>query len=182
MNNEIIKSIMHPIRIKIIQELNLKKQATTKEILEACTDCSQATLYRHLKVLLKHGIIEVVQENNVNGILEKVYSLSTNANERIVGDPKNLSRDDYLSLFTQFITSLLSDFSTYMNHDKALDNVENQIGFSSSTLLLTDTEFQEMFKEIARIVMKYMNNQPKDGRKMRKLSQVVTTKLPKNKK
>jgi hypothetical protein len=39
-----------------------------------------------------------------------------------------------------------------------------------------------MFKEIAQIVMKYMNNQPKDGRKMRKLSQVVTTTLPKNKK
>jgi DNA-binding transcriptional ArsR family regulator len=181
MKTDIIKSIMHPIRIKIIQELNIRKQATTKEILKACGDCSQATLYRHIKTLLKHEIIEIVQENNVHGIIEKVYALNTETNEKILGDPKALSREDYLKLFTHYMLSLLADFSTYMKNDDALNNIENQIGFSSSTLLLTDQEFQEMFKEIGQTIMKYMNNQPKEGRKLRKVSQVVTTTLKKNK-
>jgi hypothetical protein len=38
-----------------------------------------------------------------------------------------------------------------------------------------------MFKEIAQTMMKYMNNQPKEGRKLRKVSQVVTTIMKKNK-
>jgi len=178
LKKDAIKSMMHPIRIKIIQELSLKGEATTKDILSACSDCSQATLYRHIKALLKNGIIEVAHENQVHGIIEKVYKLKSDAPETILGDPKDLTREDYLDLFSQFMISLLSDFSTYMQDKDALKNVENHIGFSSSSLLLTDEEFQEMFREIAYIVMKYMKNQPKEGRKMRKLSQIVTTSIP----
>jgi DNA-binding HxlR family transcriptional regulator len=90
--NDVIKAIMHPIRLRIIQELNLKKSATTKEIQRACGDCSQATLYRHLKTLLEYEIIEVVHENNINGIIEKVYALTSNSTEIIIGNPKNFQK------------------------------------------------------------------------------------------
>lgn len=182
MKKDIIKAIMHPLRIKIIQELNLKKSATTKEIQKACGDCSQATLYRHLKSLLEYEIIEVIQENNINGIIEKVYALNSNSTERIIGDPKKLTEDDYLNMFSQFIISLLSDFSNYLKQEKSLENIENHIGFSSSSLLLTDAEMQQMFIEISEIFKKNMGNQPANGRKMRKISQIVTTTIPKKSK
>ncbi len=182
MKNDVIKAIMHPLRIKIIQELSLKKSATTKEIQSACGDCSQASLYRHLKSLLEYEIIEVIHENNINGILEKVYALKSNSTERIIGNPKSLTEDDYLNMFSQFTISLLSDFSSYLKQEKALENIENHIGFSSSTLLLTDEEMREMFKEISEIFKKNMHNPPAEGRKMRKVSQIVTTTIPKKSK
>lgn len=182
MKNDVIKAIMHPIRIRIIQELNLKKSATTKEIQRACGDCSQATLYRHLKTLLEYEIIEVVHENNINGIIEKVYALTNNSTERIIGNPKNLSEDDYLNMFSKFTISLLSDFSSYLKQENSLENIENHIGFSSSSLLLTDEEMQNMFKEISEILKRNMHNQPAEGRKIRKVSQIITTTIPKKSK
>jgi DNA-binding transcriptional ArsR family regulator len=70
MEKEIIKVLMHPIRIKIVQELGLRKQATTKELLSSCGDVSQATMYRHINELLKNEIIIVASENIINGIVE----------------------------------------------------------------------------------------------------------------
>lgn len=175
MEKDAIKAIMHPVRMKIIQELGIRQQATTKEIQEACADTSQATLYRHLKSLLSLEIIEVVSENRINGIIEKVYGLKKDGLNSVVSDPKNLTKDDYLRLFSQYIISLLSDFSEYMNHKDALKDVANNIGFSSVSIYLTNEEMMELSKELSESIMKRIQNRAEDGRKLRKISHVVTT-------
>ena len=175
MKKDIVKSIMHPVRIKIIQELGMKAKATTKEIQEACEDCSQATLYRHLKALLDIGIIEVVSENSINGIIEKVYGLRKEAPEELFGDPSKITKEGYSTMFSQFVVSLLSDFSEYMKHDDALDNVQHHIGFSTSILYLTDEELIELSQKTSALLFEAIKNKPEKGRKMRKLSHIVTT-------
>jgi hypothetical protein len=85
-------------------------------------------------------------------------------------------------MFSQFTISLLSDFSSYLKQENSLENIENHIGFSSSSLLLTDEEMQNMFKEISEIFKRNMHNKPMEGRKMRKVSQIITTTIPKKSK
>ncbi|MCF7932306.1 MAG: helix-turn-helix domain-containing protein [Acholeplasmataceae bacterium] len=181
MKEEFIQAMMHPIRIKIIQELSLKGQATTKDMMSVCDDCAQATLYRHLKALLKHQIIEVIDENIVNGITQKVYAINTSKIEGIASDPQKMSKADFLSLFSQYVMALLADMAAYFEQEDPFENIKNSIGFSSSSIYLSDDELQEMMKELHEIVMKRLNNTPSKDRVMRKISNVVTT-MPASKK
>ena len=107
MKSDITKIMMNPIRIKILQELGLKGKATTKEIQSACGDIAQATLYRHLNELLKNDIIQVIDENIINGIIEKVYTINLNPTLEIAKDPSKLSKGEYLDIFNQFIITFI---------------------------------------------------------------------------
>ncbi|MBH1941807.1 helix-turn-helix domain-containing protein [Mobilitalea sibirica] len=173
MNTEALKSMMNPIRLKIVQEISLKGTATTKEIAQICGDIPQATLYRHLNALLKQNIIEVVSENQVRGILEKVYAIKENPQEDIDKRVNELSKQEVTELFTQFIISLLSDFEHYMSGKKSINIIEDKAGFRSYPLFLTDDEFMEMMGEIHESIQKRLENKPSSDRKLRKLSTIT---------
>jgi hypothetical protein len=175
MDKNIVKAMMHPIRIKIIQDLGLEKTATSKELLGSCGDCAQATLYRHIKDLLKYKIIKIESTNQVNGITENVYALSDDLSGKIIKDPKDMTKEDYLVLFTQYIMGIMSNFSSYFEQDDAIMNAPHSIGFSTSTMLLSDDEFNEMNKELSDVVLKRLKNEPSQDRKMRTLSIILTT-------
>ncbi len=177
MNDNIIKVMMNPIRIKIIQELGLKEKATTKEIHSACGDIAQATLYRHLNELLKSDIIQVVDENIINGIIEKVYAIKNEPSREIAKDPSRLSRDDYLNLFNQYIISILTDFKSYISHEEAIAHITTSLGFSSNCIFLSDEELREMTAEFRVSINKRMRNEATPERKLRKVSSIVTTTL-----
>ena len=145
---EAIKSMMNPLRLKIVQEISLKGTATTKEIAEICGDIPQATLYRHLNSLLKHEIIEVVSENKVRGILEKVYAIKVNPQDEIDRNTDKMSKQEISELFSQFIISILSDFNNYVSKSENVDIIKDKVGFRSYPLYLSDEEFMEMMGEI----------------------------------
>ena len=174
MNNEAIKALMNPIRLKIVHELSLKGRATTKEILEICGDIPPATLYRHLNSLLKNGIVEVVSENKIRGIFEKVYAIKLNPADYINKNPAELTKDELSELFSQFVVSLLTDFHRYLCDNEKVNPVEDKIGFRSYSLFLSDDELMEMMSEIRGIIMKKSENKASADRKLRKLSTVTT--------
>jgi DNA-binding transcriptional ArsR family regulator len=175
MNIAAIRSIMDPVRIKIVQELSIKKTATTKEIALACGDIPQATLYRHLSALMKNEVIEVVSENKVRGILEKVYAIKENPSQTINNNLKSITKEDLSTIFSQFIISILTDFNSCISVPEVMKSISKNIGFTSTSLLLTNEELIEMLGEINKVVMKRINNQSESGRKLRKLSTIITT-------
>lgn len=58
--------LMHPVRIKISQALmrNRENGLTPLEMLKIIKDVPQATLYRHIQVLLDAGVIRIVKEKS----------------------------------------------------------------------------------------------------------------------
>jgi len=175
MNMAAVKSIMNPIRIKIIQELSIKKTATTKEIAQACGDIPQATLYRHLYALMKSGVIQVVSENKIRGIMEKVYGIKENPSQTINKNLEKITKDELSTLFSQFAISILTDFDSCIAKPEVMKSINKNIGFTSNSLLLTDEEFIEMMAEIKQIIIRKMSNQFVFGRKLRKFSTIITT-------
>lgn len=173
-NSEAIKSMMNPLRLKIIQEISLKGTATTKEISEICGDIPQATLYRHINSLLKHGVIEVVSENKVRGIFEKVYAIKSEPSEWINKNPAELGKEELSELFSQFIVSLLADFDNYLSKTEDINVVEDKIGFRSYAMYLSDEELIEMMREIYESINKRVENKPSGSRVLRKFSTVMT--------
>lgn len=172
--NEAIKSMMNPLRLKIVQEISLKGTATTKEIAEICGDIPQATLYRHLNALLKSGILEVVSENKVRGILEKVYAIKSNPSAEIERKTSDLSKEELSGLFSQFIIGLLTDFDSYLSINDKINVIKDKIGFRSYPLYLTDEELVEMMDEIYTSIKMRLENKPTGGRTLRKFSTVMT--------
>ena len=71
-----INTILHPVRMRIMQSLLGGKELTAQEISKRVSDVPQASLYRHLNRLLEAEVLEVVEENKVRGTMEKVYALS----------------------------------------------------------------------------------------------------------
>ncbi len=175
MNLAEVKSIMNPIRIKIIQELSVRKTATTKEIAHAFGDIPQATLYRHLSALMKSGVIQVVSENKVRGIMEKVYAIKENPSQTINDNLEKISKDELSSLFSQFVVSILTDFNSCISEPEIMKSANRVFGFTSNSLLLTDHEFIEMIAEINQIIIQKKNNPFIAGRKLRKFSTIITT-------
>ncbi|MGD9910652.1 MAG: helix-turn-helix domain-containing protein [Candidatus Izemoplasmatales bacterium] len=175
MNIAAIRSIMDPVRIKIIQELSIKKTATTKELSLACGDIPQATLYRHLKGLLNNDVIQVVSENKVRGILEKVYAMKENPSQTINNQINTITIDDLSTIFSQYILNILTDFHSCVTTPNVIDNIKKNIGFTSISLLLTDEELIEMMKEINQVFLKRVDKQSAPERKLRKISTILTT-------
>jgi len=175
MNIAAVKSIMNPVRIKIIQELSIKKTATTKEIAEACGEIPQATLYRHLSALMKNGVIQVVSENKVRGIMEKVYSIKDNPSQTVNNNIKTITKEELSTLFSQFIISILTDFDSCISNPENMKSVSMNLGFRSASLFLSDEEYVEMMSEVNKIIMQKMDYKPAQGRKLRKFTTIITT-------
>jgi DNA-binding transcriptional ArsR family regulator len=67
--------ILHPIRMRIIMAL-AGERWTARQIAAALPDVAQATLYRHINALAEGGILRIVEERPVRGMVEKVYALA----------------------------------------------------------------------------------------------------------
>lgn len=175
MNTEAIKSMMNPVRIKIIREITLKGSATTREIQEICQDIPQASLYRHIQNLLANNILKVISENKVRGIHEKVYAIKENPSQEINQHLDQVTKAELSQLFTLFMVSLLADVESYLDQVPHFNLVESMIGFQSSSAYLSDQELVEMMREISTAITQRMNNPCTPERTLRKISLVTTS-------
>ncbi len=160
---DINEVLLNPIRSRIIQYLARNQRATAGDISLFMTDVSKTTLYRHLKMLSKHKIIMVVEENRVRGSVERTYSL----NLKTI-DEKN-TKENALGNAFGFLMKIYGDFDRYFSEENK-DLKADKIFLSNVSLLLSDEEFDELFKQINELLAEHLNNVPNEERKQRSLS------------
>jgi DNA-binding transcriptional ArsR family regulator len=170
------KLILHPVRIKITQSLLNGKKLNVQQIAERLKDVPQATLYRHLSKLLEAEVIEVVQENQIRGTVEKVYGLK----EQSVNSPEELlsfSKEQHLELFFTFTTQLIGLYENYLNRGE-VDLVRDGVSYRVANLNLTDEEFIELVKNMGSLIQKAMLNEPTQERKSRNIATIIIPEKP----
>ncbi len=175
MDSNVIRSILNPIRIRIIEEIALQGSATTKSISEVMSDVPQATLYRHISNLVENKVVVVVEERRVRGVIEKVYGINNEPDSPMNFDSKNLSKKDLARMFSQFIIGLLAEFDRNLDNVNSVEETKNKIGFTSSSIYLTDEELVELSKEFGNAIMKRAKNQASPERQLRKISIITST-------
>lgn len=171
MKNSKTKLVLHPVRMKIVQSLLNGKKRNVQQLAKRMKDVPQATLYRHISKLLEADIIEVVQENQIRGTVEKVYGLkelSINSQEELL----SLSKDQHLELFLTFTTQLLGLYENYLIQED-VDLVRDGVSYRIANLYLTDEEFMELLKGFGMLIQKAMLNEPSPERKARNLATIV---------
>lgn len=154
--------IMNPVRQRIAQYLLIHETGTTAAIGQELSDIPPASLYRHMKVLLEAGCIEIESEKKVRGVTEKTYRLVQNP----MGDVNN---QDVAMLIQTSLLSIVSNFQRYFAKEMA-DPQKDLLSVSTSTLMLSDEEFMQVLQKIGSAIHEVINNKPEEGRKPRSIT------------
>ncbi|MGN0346836.1 MAG: helix-turn-helix domain-containing protein [Lachnospiraceae bacterium] len=162
MKKDYMEACMNSTRQRIIQVIMIKKEATATEIGEELPDIPRASLYRHLKILLEAEILVVAKEIFKRGSVEKTYALVEKA-------PYGNTNEDYNSLIQSALMGLQGEFYRYF-HGGNPDPQRDLLTVASASLVLSDEEMMEFLSAYGELVQKYMQNKPRKGRKVRKIS------------
>lgn len=173
MTDKIMECITNPVKCKLLMEIYSRERATAKHLSDTLGDIPQATLYRNLKKMLNDGILQVVEETQVRGTVERTYALAFDFNSDFEGILAENSGILYMQVFMKYILGFAKTFREYCKSPN-IDIKKDMSGFSLSHLYLTDEELTELMKKISSAIHAVEKNEPKEGRKLRTLGVIVT--------
>lgn len=173
MTGRLMECITNPVKCKLLLEIHSKGKATAKQLADIYTDIPQATLYRHLKKMLSDGILQVVEETQVRGTVEKTYSLAHNLISDIETIVEKNSGELYMQYFMQYFIGFAKQFQEYC-HSPNINIKKDMTGFSLSPLYLSDDELTSLIKTISQIISAVKSNEPNSERKLRTIGIIVS--------
>ena len=155
-----VEILMHPVRIKILQVLARHKDTglTPLEMVKIIKDVPQATLYRHIQIMLEAGIIRVIREKKVKSVSEKYYVLNEMEASLNPEEWKTAPNEMKLDYVSNYQLSLLTQYQSYLQKLKEQDRQEDRATFSLIELKIDDEHFAEFQNELNELVTKYYHN------------------------
>lgn len=164
-----LADLLHqPVRWRVVQAL-IGRSLTTGRLAELLPDVPTTTLYRHVAVLVKAGVLLVTDERRVRGAVERTYELNTSAAD---ADNDAPDRDRLRTMFTVYIAGLAGDFDRYLAGDD-LDPVQDGVGFRQAALWLSDDELAQLQERMMEVLEPFLAHQPGRDRTRRILSTIL---------
>ena len=156
---ELVKILSNPVRIQVMQYLQIHGEATTKQISEAIHDVPTPTLYRHINTLLKEEVLMVKEERKVRGSLERLLIINKDKFTAI-------ENGGVADVAYQFLMEIYARFQKYSKKPDA-DPKKDRLSMRTRMLCLTDEEFDTFMQDIGAVMDKYGE---KSGGKERSIS------------
>ncbi len=164
--------LLNPVRMGIIQNLIGDRRLSTQQLSELLPDVPQATLYRHLKLLLKAGYISVVEENPVRGTVEKIYSMNAESLNEVNKESASLTKEEHKRYFFTYMVGLMDELERYMDKD-GIDIMEDGLSYRQGRYYMTDEEYSEFISDLSRTFGNVVGNMPSSERKARTIGFVM---------
>lgn len=151
--------ILHPVRMKISQALMRNKEngLSSLEMVKIIKDVPQATLYRHIQVLLDAGVIRIMKEKKVRSISEKYYTLNEEEARLSADEWKKSSNKEKLNYISHYQLSLMTQYQNYLSKLEERDCSDDGSTFSLVELKLDDENFIKFQNELNDLIIKYYN-------------------------
>ncbi|WP_433393884.1 helix-turn-helix domain-containing protein [Micromonospora sp. KLBMP9576] len=162
---------LHPVRIRILRAIAGTRR-TTRDLAAALPDIPQATLYRHLTTLVGAGLIDIAEERRVGGATERIYTLPGGG---ITPDATTLAAagpEDHARWFTAFVSSLLSEFTRYLDREH-IDYAADGVGYQQLVLHLSDAELAQLAQDLSALLLPLVRHQPTTDRTPRLLATIL---------
>lgn len=172
LNLKIMECVSNPIKCRLLIEILKSGETTAKFLAEKCVDIPQTTLYRHLKRMTEDGILQVVNETQIRGTVEKTYAVTFDLKDTDAMIGEN-SGKMYMQMFLQYILTFAKQFQTYCN-TPGIDIKNDKSGFSLSYVYLTDEELENAIAAISKILSPLQNNKPAPDRKLRTIGVIIS--------
>ncbi len=158
--------LLHPVRMRIVRAFLGDRALTTSQLSSELADVPTGSLYRHVGLLAREGVLQVVAEQRVRGAVERTYVLRTAAAQIQPGELAAMTHEDHARAFMAFTAGLLADFDRYLAGgppDLAVDGA----GYRMAALWLTDAEYADFVRDLIRVVQPRAALPPASGRRRR---------------
>jgi hypothetical protein len=165
--------LLHPVRLRIVKAFLGDRALTTSQLAAEIDDVPPGSLYRHVALLTRAGVLQVVAERRVRGAVERTYTLRLFAAQVQPDEAKAMSREDHTQAFMVYVAGLLADVDSYLATDPP--DPAREAGYRVGALWLTDAEFAELLRDLSIVFQPRLANPPAPGRRRR---MVYTAFLP----
>jgi hypothetical protein len=158
--------LLHPVRLRIVKAFLGDRALTTGELAAELEDVPAGSLYRHVALLTKAGVLQVVAEQRVRGAVERTYTLRLFAAQIVPGEAAAMSAAEHAQAFMAYVAGMLADADRYLaagKPDPTRDGADYRVG----ALWLSDAEFAEFTRDLATVFQPRLANGPAKGRKRR---------------
>jgi DNA-binding transcriptional ArsR family regulator len=158
--------LLHPVRLRIVKAFLGDRALTTSQLAEELDDVPPGSLYRHVALLVKAGVLQVVAERRVRGAVERTYMLRLFAAQITPEEAKRMSPEEHAEAFMVYVAGMLADADRYLaagQPDPARDGADYRVG----ALWLSDAEFAELLHDLSIVFQPRLGNAPGPGRKRR---------------
>ena len=144
---ELLSLLAHPVRLRILQEVQRRETATARQIAAALPDVSAPTLYRQIDRLLQEGALLVKAERKVRGSVERLLAVDQ-AGLAAAGN------GDIAGAAYQVLMGLYAEFDRYARRPDA-DPARDLLCLRTCSLTLPDERFGEFLAELGAVFAKY---------------------------
>jgi Helix-turn-helix domain len=166
--------LLHPVRLRIVQAFLGDRALTTTQLAAELGDVPAGSLYRHVALLTKAGVLQVVAERRVRAVVERTYTLRVFAAQIQPDEVAAMTPEEHFQAFMAYVAGLLADADRYLftgTPDPVRDGADYRLG----AMWLTDAEFADFLRDLHAVFQPRLANAPVKGRRRR---MVYTVFLP----
>ena len=164
--------LLHPVRLRIVKAFLGDRALTATQLAAELDDVPAASIYRHVALLAKAGVLQVVAERRVRGAVERTYILRLLAAAIGPDEVAAMTVDEHIQAFMAYIAGLLGDFDRYIGAGPP-DPVRDGAAYRVAAMWLTDAEFADFLSDLANVALPRLANAPGKGRRRRMLYSVL---------
>jgi DNA-binding transcriptional ArsR family regulator len=157
--------LLHPVRLRILKLFLGERALTTSQLAEELGDVPTGSLYRHVAILTKAGVLQVVAERQVHGIVERTYTLRSAAARIGASQAAAMSNEEHARAFTAYVAGLLADVDRYLAAGP--DLLREGFSYQTAAMWVTDDEYRDFLRDVQIAVQPRLANGPAKGRKRR---------------
>lgn len=166
--------LLHPVRLRIVKAFLGDRALTTIQLAVELDDVPAGSLYRHVALLTKAGVLQVVAERRVRGALERTYTLRLSAARISPEEAGTMTAEEHAQALMVYVAEILADADRYLALGPP-DPVRDGADYRMGAMWLTDGEFAQFLRDFANIAQPRLANPPAKGRRRR---MVYTVFLP----
>jgi hypothetical protein len=164
--------LLHPIRLRIVQAFLGDRALTTSQLAAVLNDVPAGSLYRHISLLMKAGVVQVVAERRVRAVIERTYMLRNTAAQIQPDEVAAMTPEQHLQAFIAYVAGMLSDAERYLKTGTP-DPIRDGASYRMGALWLTDTEFSDLVRDLQLVFQPRLANPPGRGRRRRTVYTVL---------
>ncbi len=158
--------LLHPVRLRIVKAFLGDRALTTSQLAAELDDVPTGSLYRHVSLLTKAGVLQIVAELPVRGTVERTYTLRAAAAQIQPAEAAAMSPDQHADAFIAYVAGLLADFGRYLATEPT-DPVRDGADYRVAAIWLTDAEYIDFLRDLAAVFQPRLANAPAPGRTRR---------------
>jgi DNA-binding transcriptional ArsR family regulator len=164
--------LLHPVRQRILKAFLGDRALTTGQLAAELEDVPAGSVYRHVALLAKAGLLQVVAERRVRGAVERTYTMRLAAAQIQPGEARAMTLDQHAQAFMAYIAGLLADFDRYLASAPA-DPAGDGADYRLAAMWLTDAEYAALRRDLTAAYLPRLANAPGPGRRRRMIYNVV---------